>query len=65
MSHRVREIDRRQFVGEGVRVAAADAVLPLVASSGVSAAEPPSGKRRLVLVGTGSRGSSTWGKALM
>ncbi|MCG6928889.1 MAG: Gfo/Idh/MocA family oxidoreductase [Acidobacteria bacterium] len=64
MSQERHEIDRRQFVGKGVRVAGAAAVLPLAASVGVSAA-PPAGKRRLVLVGTGSRGSSTWGKALM
>ena len=64
MSEERHEIDRRQFVGQGVKVAGAAALLPLAASVGVSAA-PPSGKWRLVLVGTGSRGSSTWGKALM
>ena len=64
MSHRRCEIDRRQFVGKGARLAAAAAVLPLAGSSGVFAAQASSGKRRLALVGTGSRGSSTWGKAL-
>lgn len=57
------EIDRRQFVHRSA--AAAGAVLPLAMAGGAASAQTTSGKRRLVMVGTGSRGSHTWGKALM
>ncbi len=50
------EIGRRQFVRRSAGAAAAGAVLPLAAGSGPASAETSSGKRRLVLVGTGSRG---------
>ena len=65
MSHRRQEIDRRQFVGQGARVAAAAAVLPLAVAGGAATAKASTGRRRLALVGTGSRGSSTWGKSLV
>jgi len=59
------EIGRRQFVRRSAGAAAAGAVLPLAAGSGPASAETSSSRRRLVLVGTGSRGSHMWGKALM
>ncbi len=65
MSHHRREIDRRQFVGQGAKAAAAAAVMPLAMSSAASGARSSAGRRRLALVGTGSRGSSTWGRALL
>jgi len=69
MSHRKREIDRRQFVREGSTLLAASAVLPLAfpgpGDAAQDAAQDPSRRRRLALVGTGSRGSSTWGRSLV
>ena len=65
MGNRRTEIDRRRFVGQGARAAAAAAVLPLAITTGSSEARASTGKRRLALVGTGSRGSSTWGKSLV
>ena len=59
------EIGRRQFVRRSAGAAAAGAVLPLAPGSGPASAETSSSRRRLVLVGTGSRGSHMWGKALM
>ncbi len=59
------EIGRRQFVRRSAEVAAAGAVLPLTLAKGSAAAGASSSRRRLVLVGTGSRGTSTWGRTLM
>jgi len=56
-------IDRRRFVRQGVQAAAASALLPLGVRG--AQAEPAERKLRLALVGTGSRGSSMWGRSLV
>jgi predicted dehydrogenase len=55
-------IDRRTFVQKGLRVSAATAAASL-AMRHASLAAPR--KRKLVIVGTGSRGSGTWGRTLL
>ena len=59
-------IKRRKFLGEGAAVVAASSFLstPLLAAENRVKAQP-SGKKRLVLVGTGDRGSSNWGKSVV
>ncbi len=61
-----RLIKRRKFLEEGATVMAASAFLsaPALASEKKGMVQP-SGKKRLVLVGTGDRGSSNWGKSVV
>lgn len=53
-------INRREFIGDNAKVVAAASVTPLYsfASKKENVAAP---KTRLAIVGTGSRGSATWG----
>jgi predicted dehydrogenase len=55
-------IDRRTFVQKGLRASAATAAASL-AMRHASLAAPR--KRKLAMVGTGSRGSGTWGRTLL
>lgn len=55
-------LSRRQFVAKGTIAAAAVSFAPAVSLAGNSKAKK---KTKVALVGTGSRGSGTWGKALV
>ncbi len=55
-------LNRRQFVAKSTIAAAAVSLTPAIAFAGNNIAKE---KTKVVLVGTGSRGSSTWGKALV
>ena len=55
-------LSRRQFVVKSSLAIAAASLMP---SSVVSANDGPNKKTKVVLVGTGSRGSSSWGKELV
>jgi predicted dehydrogenase len=55
--------DRRKFITNSVKIAA----LPLAStmSSAVATGSPSKDKRKLAIVGTGSRGTSMWGKSVV
>jgi predicted dehydrogenase len=66
MDERSKNISRREFFSKGSKFAAGAAVASGLSSS--SRAEVPrseNGKTRVVLVGTGNRGTSTWGSNLV
>jgi predicted dehydrogenase len=58
------EIDRREFISKGTKLPIGIPALTLV-SNGSLAAEKPTGKLKVALVGTGIRGTTTWGKKLL
>jgi predicted dehydrogenase len=57
-------INRRRFLGNTARVVAAASTLPLYAFAGDKTPVSPA-KMRLALVGTGNRGTYTWGKPVL
>ena len=64
MSNKTNNMDRRKFLGAGTKLAAAATALNVLAP--VAQAKAAKGKKlKIALVGTGSRGSSTWGKDLV
>jgi predicted dehydrogenase len=58
------EIDRREFIEKGTKLTLGISALGLISNSSF-AAHNPGNKLRMALVGTGSRGSTTWGKDLL
>ena len=58
------EIDRREFIGKGTKFTLGISALGLISNSSFANTEPGN-KLRFALVGTGSRGTSTWGKDLV
>lgn len=59
-----KKINRRKFLGDSSKFIAAATILPMGISFPTTT-ELPTKKLRVALVGTGSRGSSTWGKSLV
>ncbi len=57
-------MNRRKFIDNSSKVALASAILPLSSITG-NPAKAAGQKTKVVLVGTGSRGSQTWGKDLL
>lgn len=57
-------MNRRKFIDNSSKAVLASAVLPLSSLSG-NQANAAGQKTKVVLVGTGSRGSATWGKSLV
>ena len=57
-------MNRRKFLENSSKAVAASAILPLNAMAG-STVKAASKKTKVALVGTGSRGSATWGKSLL
>ena len=62
MDRKKKTLGRRDFLGRGGRLAAGALALNTVSERAGAAA---SGKKRLALVGTGSRGTGTWGRRLL
>ena len=58
------ELSRRDFLSSSAKMAVAAASLPLLRTKPVLA-KPASRKLKVALVGTGVRGSDTWGKTLI
>ena len=58
----VSNLNRRQFVAKSTIAAAAVSLAPIITFAGNNIAEK---KTKVALVGTGSRGSGTWGKSLV
>jgi len=58
-------LKRREFLAAAATGGAGMALVPSMAQGGQIAARPGPGKERVVLVGTGGRGISLWGKTLV
>ena len=58
------EINRREFIEKGTKLTLGISALGLISNSSFAAREPGK-KLNIALVGTGSRGTRTWGKDLM
>jgi len=56
-------LNRRDFLGNAAKIAAATSILPLY--SFAENKPVPSAKTRLAMVGTGNRGTYTWGKSVL
>ena len=61
---KTKKIDRRKFIGDGSKFIAASTVIPFGLSF-PTFENTPTRKLKVALVGTGGRGSSTWGKDLV
>ncbi len=62
------KIDRRKFIGNSARLIAATSIMPIYSFSENNEntkISKSSVKTRLAIVGTGSRGSTTWGKPVV
>ena len=62
------KIDRRKFIGNSARLIAATSIMPIYSfseNSEKTKVSKSSSKTRLAIVGTGSRGSTTWGKPVV
>jgi len=58
------EINRREFIEKGTKLTLGISALGLISNNSFAAREPGK-KLNIALVGTGSRGTRTWGKDLM
>ncbi len=58
------EINRREFIGKGTKLTLGISALGLISNNSY-ASPKPGNKLRIALVGTGSRGTTTWGKDLV
>ncbi|MBW7997279.1 MAG: Gfo/Idh/MocA family oxidoreductase [Candidatus Glassbacteria bacterium] len=63
MQNERRDLSRREFIGRSASALAAAGALSAAAGVGAMGAAPA--KKRVALVGTGSRGSATWGQNLI
>jgi predicted dehydrogenase len=64
MAHKKSKLNRRDFISSSAKMALAAVSLPLLKQAPVLT-KPLGKKRKVALVGTGIRGSGTWGKALI
>ncbi|MBN2410229.1 gfo/Idh/MocA family oxidoreductase, partial [candidate division KSB1 bacterium] len=60
-----KNIARREFLGKGTKMAAATAAALATLTNVAPSKAANGGKLKFALVGTGSRGSGTWGKNLI
>lgn len=66
MSSNPKNISRRDFFNQGSKLAAGAAVASTLGKNRTAAAAPAdNGKTKIALVGTGNRGTATWGKNLV
>ena len=64
MTQKKSELSRRDFISSSARIAVAAVSLPLLKQTHMLST-PAGRKRKVALVGTGIRGSGTWGKTLL
>jgi malic enzyme len=57
--NKINRIDRRKFIAKGSAIVAGTTLAPSLAF-----AQAAINRKRVAIIGTGSRGSGTWGKSL-